>query len=1044
VKAKTANLTVVVLMAAIVAADPAVALDESTHEIVNEQATRRSLLDQRLKTELGLLKGIEESIDERTVFQWLREGGSHEDSPHCRSARHFHDPLQPWETAGLHTFNPIIAVPCVGFSFASSIHWAQDPHQTIGEKAAWQDARRSYLRALTEPAPGDRAAAFADTFRVLGQQMHLVADASVPEHVRNDPHILESMLRAVGLTGYGSYEYWVSDQHRDPDAERTFVETYLSNPFPVDAALLSQPTNHAQAPAAIARLIDGDTYRGLETGPNVTRSPAIGIAEFANANFFSEDTAGGQYPYPNLETLVRSQHPAPKSGRVRAYYRKAQDDGEPVDPVLAECVLDEAAQSEAVLIPRTYGCVDENVWTQTARHLLPRAVGYAQGVLDYFFRGSLDGDVVPDPADPSVVRFSGTNASRDALDGGTLELYGEDPKGKRTRLAALEPDVRVTAGPGAAVQSAGFQPSPDAERYVAVYKGPLGHEVPAGDSTAPASFPGAVIGKVLGGVRAEQVYRDDTRWNIRTPQDVFALPLKVAEFEEVTWGDDEDVLVARTRFGPDQPNRVATFRVPRTSGTKDIATAADGAALALTPGPAAVFPFGMALGTTVRLLETFEFKQHIGIHDPWKVVFKEKDRWWELINPGVIYLFDHNEISPLVVTDRQQTVPFDVSVPIVLDLEHNWDFGTADGPYTWQLREVAASPGGQLLGLVVVYLTSPGVPGVAIPVLDVNPFTRTIEPVTEHLVRPSFPDEVNPLLWALVDLGTGTVVAKTAADTVTITSRRVVEVEPRIWAHVVQEKADGFLAGDITDLGWTGFALSPKHSRLPSTAASRGADVRQLTVDGWLTGEVRTELRTHGLADFAVTSEAVTNEYTYGCSGALGGGECPPPQTHVYEWSEGRVVAQPVRLAEARRARPAPGGERLVVLAAGKTGGFSETGHVVVWDPGVRAQVLAQFRRGFHRLGAATARAVLVDADEILPRQVTSFVIPLDGPQGPVPFPNESLTGAFTLLEPSALYSVDALRFFRLRSPLQPTALPALLKEVPGNPSGDVHAIRLP
>src|SRR6266849_915134 len=33
---------------------------------------------------------------------------------------------------------------------------------------------------------------------------------------------------------------------------------------------------------------------------------------------------------------------------------------------------------------------DENVWNATAKEMLPRAVGYARGALDYFFRGQLE------------------------------------------------------------------------------------------------------------------------------------------------------------------------------------------------------------------------------------------------------------------------------------------------------------------------------------------------------------------------------------------------------------------------------------------------------------------------------------------------------------------------------------------------------------------------------------------------------------------------------------------------------------------------------
>src|SRR5262249_21452971 len=142
------------------------------------------------------------------------------------------------------------------------------------------------------------------------------------------------------------------------------------------------------APVPIARLIDTDTYTG--TDPNVTIGQAIGIAEVANANFFSEDTGDESYPFPSLATLTPSRLPAPKTGLTRAYFKKGPADGIEVDPVLAECVLYQRTAAEGVLQPISYACVDENVWKTTASHMLPRAVGYARGVLDYFFRGRIE------------------------------------------------------------------------------------------------------------------------------------------------------------------------------------------------------------------------------------------------------------------------------------------------------------------------------------------------------------------------------------------------------------------------------------------------------------------------------------------------------------------------------------------------------------------------------------------------------------------------------------------------------------------------------
>jgi hypothetical protein len=71
-------------------------------------------------------------------------------------------------------------------------------------------------------------------------------------------------------------------------------------------------------------------------------------------------------------------------------------------------------------------------------------------------------------------------------------------------------------------------------------------------------------------------------------------------------------------------------------------------------------------------------------------------------------------------------------------------------------------------------------------------------------------------------------------------------------------------------------------------------------------------------------------------------------------------------------------------------------------------------------------------------------LLPLEGTQAPIVFPEVALIGTFTLLDPRFLYNVDDMRFYRLAPPLTCTALPASLAPVEGNPRGDYHAIRLP
>jgi hypothetical protein len=330
---------------------------------------------------------------------------------------------------------------------------------------SWKDARTLYRDALRT----NRQKSWADLFRALGQLMHLVADASVPEHVRDDMHPLGPV--------FGNYEYWVEAQHGRPGSplEEAFVRGLLSRPIGFDPIILGRLTGDKIATVPIAWLIDTDSYIGQD--PNVTLSPAIGIAEFANANFFSEDTApSSDYRFPDIRRLVPSTLPAPRTGRTRAYYKKGGGDGLPVNPVLAECVLEEAARSQGMPVP-TVKCVDENVWAQTAKAMLPRAVGYSAGLLDYFFRGRLAARVQVAKTNAGLtatVRIANLTPN-EAMDG-DFAIYYDAPDGTRTQLAGSV--QRLTLAPN--VESDSFTvalPSTvPVSPWLLVFSGKLGLE----------------------------------------------------------------------------------------------------------------------------------------------------------------------------------------------------------------------------------------------------------------------------------------------------------------------------------------------------------------------------------------------------------------------------------------------------------------------------------------------------------------------------------------------------------------------------------------
>jgi hypothetical protein len=185
--------------------------DLDTHRAINDDASVRSSLNAYLIQQLALPEGTATTFNNRDVRDWIREGGVREDDLVQRFANHFHYPiLRDWDRALLS--DPRGSVCAV----QSSILWAQNPDQrsafvcpALLETWSWIRARREFRDALTKSSPTDREVAFANTFRALGQVMHLVADGSVPAHARNDSHI----------TGE-PFEGWVEEQARPRSAHR--------------------------------------------------------------------------------------------------------------------------------------------------------------------------------------------------------------------------------------------------------------------------------------------------------------------------------------------------------------------------------------------------------------------------------------------------------------------------------------------------------------------------------------------------------------------------------------------------------------------------------------------------------------------------------------------------------------------------------------------------------------------------------------------------------------------------------------------------------
>jgi len=164
--------------------------NERTHPDLSEMAARKSILGpQNYLANLGFVKGLDEKVNGKETFKWIRDGAFYEDAGNwvnaimatARWKNHFHNPLKPWSEAGLTDIQ----------TGESSLLWAQDAsnQQSFLEKDwSWRKVRDYYYYALMSTTDAERQSNFVQTFRGLGHQRHLIQDASQPDHVRNDAH----------------------------------------------------------------------------------------------------------------------------------------------------------------------------------------------------------------------------------------------------------------------------------------------------------------------------------------------------------------------------------------------------------------------------------------------------------------------------------------------------------------------------------------------------------------------------------------------------------------------------------------------------------------------------------------------------------------------------------------------------------------------------------------------------------------------------------------------------------------------------------------
>lgn len=345
--------------------------------------------------------------------------------------------------------------------------------------------RRSTDRQLLEPLPDGKAktpeqirnAYWATTFRALGDAVHLVQDMAQPQHTRNDAHP-------------GSvFEGWI-----DARALGTPVYSLAAGVQP------APPLEYGNHP--VPRF---DRYSAYWS----TGASGLGLADYSNREFFTEDSNFGsaaalQYPSPPSVTNHYEKEDAPTAvgasfaAEVSYLRRNVHDRHTGTQDnirMTTESVFDAWAGLGIVPVDTQY-TMNRQVYDDQARLLIPRAVAYSAGLIDYFFRGRID--FQPDPEQPSawVLRNLGTEDMK-----GGFALHYDGVDGKRHPVPGTLPDqtwVYLEVPAGGQLDGLTFVPPTDPAprfpgEYMLVFNGEMGNEGPEAGNV------GAVAAKYVSG-----------------------------------------------------------------------------------------------------------------------------------------------------------------------------------------------------------------------------------------------------------------------------------------------------------------------------------------------------------------------------------------------------------------------------------------------------------------------------------------------------------------------------------------------------------------
>lgn len=541
------------------------AYEVNTHGAISIVAARHhpeSRVQEVLISDLGQAAGLEEEgrlgfdATPRSLLEWLSVGAVNEDSYYlARFVNHFYNPINKEGLSDIALFRYQLSV-----SGMNALDWAwENRGSLLNQDHGWVHARDVYLAAVLSPGRETRRSRLAETFFDLGHVVHLLQDMAQPQHTRNDAHA------PLGSPLYGEtapYEIFCSHRYGTPEA-------VLALGGPVSVPKFSRlPPAHLLDGKPPEFVAFWDTYQLARHADDVTdvyfgTGHPLGLAEISNAFFVTDDTMftgegdtvtlfhrenARRYEFRfdnrNLQPFHRFVYPrlanmsglasllgnANRTGdQALSVIRLGEPIAEGFPLAMAEqifarggplvlrgmnlgetCAAAYSPNEVSVLNLFVVGLRDATRQDQ-ATQLIPRAVAYCTGLLNYFFRGRLTcrwtTSVTGEP------RIQVVNSGTDPLREGSVHVLADVGSGEaqvRKLLTTLE--SAAAFGDGELQPGESFEveadPAMRGQVITVVFEGTLGSEVDIGVAvgrtcvpplaTTDARFRGVDLGVVPG------------------------------------------------------------------------------------------------------------------------------------------------------------------------------------------------------------------------------------------------------------------------------------------------------------------------------------------------------------------------------------------------------------------------------------------------------------------------------------------------------------------------------------------------------------------